>query len=47
MNDDAAVPRRRFVLMMMTILPCALMAGPREVRAAKGAGREIVNRLEI
>jgi len=47
MNDDAAVPRRRFVLMMMTILPCALMAGPRELRAAKGAGREIVNRLEI
>ena len=46
MNKDAAVPRRQFLL-MMTVLPCALMAGPGELRAAKGTGREIVNRLEI
>lgn len=44
---DAAAQRRRFILMMMTILPCALMAGPRELRAAKRTGRDVLNRLEI
>ena len=46
MNDNTASPRRRFILLMMALIPGALMAGPRELKAAKRTGREIVNRLE-